>query len=268
MVVCGGCLVWAGLDLPAFGDPQAPAAMYVSPYYIEHTIEDAETPNVVTTVLADYRGFDTMFETSVVLTAGLACLLLLRVFSRRPQRQRLYRHVASDIVVQISTPHLNPDDPAAFERLDALWTPHDLIIRTACRLLVPFIQLFALYVIAHGHHSPGGGFQGGVILGAAFILIALSYDLRTLEHRINESMTGILSPAGVFIYAGVGAVCMLLGSNFLDYGALAGLLSTSPARARSLGILFVEIGVAIAVMATMALIYTNLSSAGRHRQGL
>jgi multicomponent Na+:H+ antiporter subunit B len=46
---------------------------------------------------------------------------------------------------------------------------HDLIVTTICRILIPFIQLFGLYVIAHGHHSPGGGFQGGVILGASII---------------------------------------------------------------------------------------------------
>ena len=47
----------------------------------------------------------------------------------------------------------------------------NIIIRTLCRFLIPFIQLFGLYVIAHGHGSPGGGFQGGCILAASFILI-------------------------------------------------------------------------------------------------
>ena len=49
-----------------------------------------------------------------------------------------------------------------------------IIVKTLCRLLVPFIQMFGLYVIMHGHSSPGGGFQGGVILASSFILLALA----------------------------------------------------------------------------------------------
>ena len=48
-----------------------------------------------------------------------------------------------------------------------------VIVKTVCRILVPFIQMFGLYVIMHGHSSPGGGFQGGVILGSSFILLSL-----------------------------------------------------------------------------------------------
>ena len=209
-----------------------------------------------------------MFETTVVLAAGLACFLLLRVFESDHPAERLYRHVSTDIIIRVKDSSLTPDSPGVFQRIDSLWTPHDLITRTACRLIIPFIQLFALYVIAHGHHSPGGGFQGGVILGASFILLAISYDLRTAQDRIQEKVLGVLSPLGVFIYAGVGALCLVFGSEFLNYGALHQLLGVDPVQSRSLGILFVEIGVAIAVMATMILIYYHVSSAGRHRQGL
>ena len=123
-------------------------------------------------------------------------------------------------------------------------------------------------MIAHGHHSPGGGFQGGVILGAALILLALSRDLRYTRNRLKESSTGLMSALGVFIYAGVGAFCLLAGFNFLDYQGLAGILMVDPVEARSLGILFVEIGVGMAVMASMVLIYNNVASAGRMEEGL
>lgn len=77
-----GCAVLVGVSaLPAFGDPQAPAAVHVSPAYVERSVDDMETPNVVTAVLADYRGFDTLIETAVVMTAAMACVLLL---GRRP----------------------------------------------------------------------------------------------------------------------------------------------------------------------------------------
>ena len=71
-------MIYATGGLPGRGDPQAPANVRVSPHYIERSIEDAETPNVVTAVLADYRGYDTLGETIVIFTAGLACILLLR----------------------------------------------------------------------------------------------------------------------------------------------------------------------------------------------
>lgn len=71
-------LFYAESDLPDYGDPQAPANLHVSPDYIRRSLEDTETPDVVTSVLADYRGYDTLGETTVILTAGLACILLLR----------------------------------------------------------------------------------------------------------------------------------------------------------------------------------------------
>ena len=60
-----------------------------------------------------------------------------------------------------------------------------IVIKTVARLLVPFIQLFALYVIMHGHSSPGGGFQGGVILAASFLLLAIAYGLDEMKRRFS-----------------------------------------------------------------------------------
>jgi multicomponent Na+:H+ antiporter subunit B len=78
-----GVLLRGVLALPVFGDPEAPAHVHVAPYYIENSIRDMNTPNTVTTVLAGYRGFDTLIETAVVLTAALACLLILGVRDAR-----------------------------------------------------------------------------------------------------------------------------------------------------------------------------------------
>jgi multicomponent Na+:H+ antiporter subunit B len=73
----GGVLVYGVHALPPFGDPTAPAMLHVSPEYIARSVEDMATPNVVAAVLADYRSFDTMIEAAVVVTAVLACLLVL-----------------------------------------------------------------------------------------------------------------------------------------------------------------------------------------------
>jgi multicomponent Na+:H+ antiporter subunit B len=265
-VLVGAFLVYATVDFPPWGDPNSPASLHLSPHYLEKSMEETNVPNTVTSVLADYRGYDTMYETTVIFAAGVACFFLLRIFRRQEPEERLYRHALTGVTVRVKAGKLPPSEE--FERIDAAWTPHDLIIKTMCRLLIPFIQLFALYVIAHGHHSPGGGFQGGVILGASVILLAMSQDLRTEVRRFGEKLNALLCAAGVFIYAGTGALCLLLGLNFLNYRALASVLHVDPIMARSHGIFIVEIGVGIAVMATMIRIYNNVSSGGEFEEGL
>jgi multicomponent Na+:H+ antiporter subunit B len=269
ILLFGGLLFYCSLDLPGWGDPHAPASTHVSPYYIEHAMADTATPNIVTAVLADYRGFDTMIETVVIFTAGIACIFILRRFRFVERGQtRLYRHIPTGITLRIQEGGKYPEGSDDFERIDSDWIPYDLIVKTTCRMIIPFIQIFALYVIAHGHHSPGGGFQGGVILGASMILYAIAFDLRSALKRMSERITALLCTLGVIVYAGTGLVSLLYKKNYLDYSALAAVLTTDPVSARSHGILLVEMGVGIAVMAVMVVLYYNLASAGKHHEGL
>ena len=138
----------------------------------------------------------------------------------------------------------------------------DIIIKTVARILAPFIQLFALYVIMHGHHSPGGGFQGGVILGASMLLLLITHGVEETKRRLSEKWVAGLSSLGLLIYSGIGILCIILSGNFLDYGRLAGILNVDTAEARSLGILGVEIGVGLAVMSVMFSIFFNISTGG------
>lgn len=240
-LILGAYLIWSVQDLPHWGDPSSPASTYLSPHYIENIVAETSVPNLVTAVLADYRGYDTMFETVVVFCAGLTVLTVLRrterktqkVLKPRPQREGL-----------------------------------DIILQNTARLLIPPMQLFALYVIAHGHHSPGGGFQGGVILGASFILLALAYDLKKTLQRFQEKTMLFYSALGVLIYAGIGVICLLLGKNFLAYAAWSDFLGITELEAHSHGMLGVEIGVAITVMAIMFSLYTDLASGGDLDEGL
>jgi len=78
VMVTGAALVYGTLDMPHFGDGASPANSYPDPSYVERTAEDIHVPNVVTAVLASYRGYDTLGETAVIFTAGLGVLLLLR----------------------------------------------------------------------------------------------------------------------------------------------------------------------------------------------
>lgn len=147
---------------------------------------------------------------------------------------------------------------------------YDVIIQTVCRLLIPFIQLFGLYVIAHGHSSPGGGFQGGVILGASFILLCLSHDIQEMKRRLTQKALLYYCSLGVVLYAGIGLICLFLGGRYLDYGALHQLLPVGSVEARSLGIFGIEVGVGMTVMAVMVSIFLDLASeekGGREFEG-
>ena len=267
-VFLGGLLIYGSFEFPLWGDPHAPASTHVSPYYIENTLKDTSVPNIVTAVLADYRGYDTMFETIVIFTAGIACVFLLRTHKTVEPDIRIYRHIPTGITLRIEKGGRFPEDSRHFERLDTAWVPYHLIVKTTCRLAIPFIQIFALYVIAHGHYSPGGGFQGGVIMGASLVLFAIAFNLRAAMRRMGERVIMLLATLGVGIYAGIGILCMLLEKNYLDYSALARILALDPVSARSHAILIVEIGVGIVVMAVMVMLYYILASAGKHDEGL
>jgi multicomponent Na+:H+ antiporter subunit B len=268
LFVCGGLLIFVASDFPGWADPTAPACTRVSCDYIEKALVETCVPNLVTAILADYRGYDTLFETTVIFAAGMATFFLLRNFRRKVPEARVYRHNPTDLVFTIERGGKTPRESGEFERIDSLWTPQDLIILTASRLIIPFIQIFGLYVIAHGHHSPGGGFQGGVILGASVILFAVSKNLRSAIHRMDEKTSALLCVSGVLLYVGTGFLCLIFGGNFLDYSALAEIFGVDSAMARSHGILIVEIGVGVAVMAVMVCLYYIISSAGNLDEGL
>jgi len=85
VIITGIILIYGTVDMPDWGDPNSPASLHVSPRYIEKTMEETATPNMVTSVLADYRGYDTLGETTVIFTAGISCILILR--RRRKQRK-------------------------------------------------------------------------------------------------------------------------------------------------------------------------------------
>jgi len=138
----------------------------------------------------------------------------------------------------------------------------DIIIGTVARVMIPFIQLFALYVIMHGHHSPGGGFQGGVILGASLVLLLITHGIDETKRLVSEKGIAIFGSAGLLIYSGIGLICLILLGNYLDYSRLYILLHVVPAKARSLGILGIETGVGFTVMAVMYSIFLDISTGG------
>tara|TARA_B100000161_G_scaffold262754_1_gene233058 strand:+ start:49 stop:798 length:750 start_codon:yes stop_codon:yes gene_type:complete len=241
VLVVGALLLYAADDFPEWGSPTAPAsASSLSSHFISNTGVDTEVPNMVTAVLADYRGFDTMFETVVVFIAGMAVLAILKSSSGPYSKNKNFT---------------SPIEP-------------DLIVTNTVRLLVPVIQIFSFYVLAHGHVSPGGGFQGGVVMGASFIMIALSWDLETALARFPMDKCFLVAALGIVLYGGIGLLSMFLGGEFLDYAELANILPVSREMARYHAMLGVEIGVGLTVTAIMFALYANLSTEGKLKGGL
>ncbi|HEX5816148.1 MAG TPA: MnhB domain-containing protein, partial [Methylomirabilota bacterium] len=98
---------------------------------------------------------------------------------------------------------------------------HDsVVVVTFVRALLPVVQIFALYVLVYGHYGPGGGFQAGVMLGAAYILLALALGREAFERRVNEPACLALAAAGVLVYVVTGVAGLAGGAPFLDYSVL------------------------------------------------
>ena len=128
---------------------------------------------------------------------------------------------------------------------------NQVILRVVAKLLIPVILLFGLYVQVHGDFGPGGGFQAGVIMAAAFILYGITFGLENAMKVLPTGLVRFLSALGVLIFAGVGVVTMILGAEFLNYN----VLRHDPLHGQHLGILLVEIGVLVTVFGVMVTIF-------------
>lgn len=119
-----------------------------------------------------------------------------------------------------------------------------LIVRTLARLLFPFTFLFGVYVVVHGHLTPGGGFPGGVIIAASFIMLILAYGIERVQQRIGFTRTEVLESIGGLAIAILGLFGILMGVAFLQnvfpLGELGQLFSGG-----SLPLLYLGVGVKV-----------------------
>ncbi len=230
VIITGGLLMYGTFDMPHFGDADAPIHNHVAPRYINDSMNEVGVPNIVTSVLASYRAFDTFGEVVVIFTAGMGIFTLLGVARRKEDEQ----------------------EQALIN--DSMHEQH-LVIRIVAKILIPFIFLFALYVQFHGDFGPGGGFQAGVIFAAAIVLYTMLFGLNTARKVINQSLVQLIAALGVLLYGCVGIVSLLNGGNFFDYNVLA----SDPVAGQHLGILIIEAGVGLTVAAIMILIFFNFA---------
>lgn len=243
-VVASATLVvlYATFDKPLFGDPDAPVQRHVAPWYLEKTPEYIGIPNVVTAVLASFRGYDTLGEVFVVFTAGIGVLFLLSAHGGGGANHRASGHRA-------------PGEPDA----SGIGLREHVIPRVVGRLLVPFILLFGLYVQFHGEYGPGGGFQAGALIAAAFILYALVEGEDNTLAAVPQSWLSALMVGGALLYGAVGLAGIVLGSNFLDYS----VLDADPVAGQHLGIILVEAGVGMTVTGVLLSIFHAFAARDR-----
>jgi len=157
----------------------------VANYYIEKGIKQTGAVNIVTSVVLNYRGFDTLGEVTVLFIAAVGLGAVLFVERK-----------LSDVVK-------NKEDRTKRA---------SLILRTGSLVLFPLIILFGAYIFIHGHLTPGGGFQGGAIIASGFLLIYLAFPKQGINKRtssIAESLSGL-------IFVGIGLLGLVFSGYFLN----------------------------------------------------
>ena len=185
--VAGALLLWGLTGLPDYG-------IYVGPYgdvLNQVAVAERKATNVVASVTFDYRGVDTMGEEYILFAAVLGVAILLR--AQRDEHEE------------------PPDEDAADRRAPGTSNA----VRVVGLVLVGPVVLYGLYLVAHGHLTPGGGFQGGVVLATAALLVYLSGEYVTLRRVSPELVTDLAESTGAAGYVAIGLLGVAAGATFL-----------------------------------------------------
>ena len=156
----------------------------VAGYYIERGIKQTGAVNIVTSVVLNYRGFDTLGEVTVLFIAAIglgAVLFIERKLKEGIKDKEDKKRKAS------------------------------LILRTGSRILFPLILLFGVYIFIHGHLTPGGGFQGGAIIASGFLLMYLAFPRKS----INKRTSNIIESVSGLVFVGIGLLGLVFSGYFL-----------------------------------------------------
>lgn len=171
--------------------PYGENKMNVARHYLKEGIEETGATNIVTSVVLNYRSFDTLGEVTILFIGAVGLGVILFGFETNRKKVK----------------------------------PASLILTTGCRLLFPLILLFGIYIFIYGHLTPGGGFQGGAIIASGFLLNYIG----CLKKRISEKGINIIESLGGTIFIVIGLLGLLFGgyflSNFLPKGMANTLIS-------------------------------------------
>ena len=225
-VALAGVLAWGFGGLPHFGTFDGAYGQILN----RVAVPQRHITDVVTAVNFDYRGFDTLGEEFIFFAAVLGVALILRT-----QRDEHAGHRADHATGRAVPP-----------TSDA--------VRVLGLGLTPPTVLFSLYVVTHGHLTPGGGFQGGVILATGVLLIYLAGEFDDLHGLYTEPALERGAAVGVAGYVAIGLLGMAAGTAFLDnvlpLGRLGSIFSAGTVPV-------INLSVGLEVAAGLVLLLTN-----------
>lgn len=198
-----GCLIYTVSFLPHFGGAGNPAnSSEVVKAYIENGIHDTGATNFVAGMILNYRAFDTLGESSVLFIAATAVIILL--FKHKTKKEEKEDKVEEEVYED----------------------KHDVILRHGALILVPLTLMFGLYVLFNGHLSPGGGFSGGTIMGAALILYNLAFGDDSTKKFFNYTINKVVKIIALGFYAISMAYAFYNGANGLPSAISNGIAGT------------------------------------------
>ena len=238
-------LATAMLGMPEIGDKNNPDNNEVARRYIEKGLDETGAVNIVSGMILDYRAFDTFGESCVLFVATICVTIMLRIDGRGG---------AGDDEETESSKKAFGIRESAFAKLDNRnYEPeNDTILRKSALIVFPIIMVFGVYVILNGHISPGGGFSGGAILGAGFVLFLSAFGFNKTERFMNANTVRIITLVALLVYCLSKCYSFFTGANHLESGIPLG----TPGAILSSGLILVlNICVGMVVACTMYSFY-------------
>jgi multisubunit Na+/H+ antiporter MnhB subunit len=185
---------WCFSELPEFGHP----TMRVAQKYLADGKTETGATNMVAAVILDYRAYDTLGEATVLFAAVMSVLAIVRRVGRK-----------SDPEAALPPPQEAAPLPEAQQGMS-------VIVKTITRLTVGMIFVYGVYIILHGHVSPGGGFAGGVIVALSFIHLMLAYGKNVAFRKLTYAASSLLESVGALMFLGIALLGFLGGRFFLN----------------------------------------------------
>ena len=234
-------LIRTVIELPPFGDPNNLYNNEVSARYIEQGIPETGAINFVAGMILDYRAFDTFGESTVLFVAACSVLILLKL----GEHEKGEKPTPAMLEAEYDDRHHEPKN--------------DEILQFAAKILVPIVLFYGIYVVLNGHLSPGGGFSGGAIMGAALILYLNAFGFEKASKIFTFKTFRWVTFVSLMTYAGLKSYSFFTGANHIESHIPKG----TPGAILSSGfILPLNICVGLIVMCTMYAFYTLFRKGG------